>query len=126
MYLYTNNPEDFQDLNGVAGSVVCGCTQVNLCLQPDAVTLKSPTHSYRTFFRERWLKDHETRRLREYFQARADQFRFSPGFRMLINGQRMWLMGNYFVDHNEPNADFLINMAMPGVVKKTLPIVARG
>ena len=126
MYLYTNNPEDFKNLNGVGGLVVTNCTQVNVCLQPDAVTLKNPRHSYRTFFRERWLRDHELRNLREYFRARADQFRLSPGFEMLVNGRRMWLMGNYFVDHNEPQADFLINMAVPGIVKKTLPIVARG
>jgi hypothetical protein len=37
----------------------------------------------------------------------------------------MWLMSNYFVDHNEPRADFLINMAVPGVVRKTLPIIGR-
>jgi hypothetical protein len=126
MYLYTNHPADFKNLNGVGGLVVTNCTQVNVSLQPDAVTLKNPAHSYRTFFRERWLRDHELRNLREYFRARADQFRLSPGFQMLVEGRRMWLMGNYFVDHNEPQADFLINMAVPGIVKKTLPIVARG
>ena len=126
MYLYTNHPANFQNLNGVGGLVVTNCTQVNVSLQPDAVTLKNPAHSYRTFFRERWLRDHELQGLREYFRARADQFRLSPGFRMLVEGKRMWLMGSYFVDHNEPQADFLINMAVPGIVKKTLPIVARG
>ena len=126
MYLYTNHPADFQNLNGVGGLVVTNCTQVNVSLQPDAVTLKNPAHSYRTFFRERWLRDHELQNLREYFRARADQFRLSPGFQLLVEGRRMWLMGNYFVDHNEPRADFLINMAVPGIVKKTLPIVARG
>ena len=126
MYLYTNHPDDFKNLNGVGGLVVTNCTQVNVSLQPDAVTLKNPAHSYRTFFRERWLRDHELQNIRGYFLARADQFRLSPGFRMLVNGQRMWLMGSYFVDHNEPRADFLINLAVPGIVKKTLPIVARG
>ena len=126
MYLYTNHPADFQNLNGVGGLVVTNCTQVNVSLQPDAVTLKNPAHSYRTFFRERWLRDHELKGLREYFQARSNQFRLSPGFEMLVNGRRMWLTGSYFVDHNEPQADFLINMAVPGIVKKTLPIVARG
>jgi hypothetical protein len=125
MYLYTNNPADFKDLNGVGGLVVTNCTQVNVSLQPDAVTLKNPRHSYRTFFRERWLKNHELQNLREYFQARPDQFRLSPGFQLFVEGRRMWLMNNYFVDHNEPQADFLINMAVPGIVKKTLPIVAR-
>jgi hypothetical protein len=125
MYLYTNDPGDFQNLNGVGGLVVCNCTQVNVCLQSDAVTLKNPRHSYRTFFRERWLRDHELQNIREYFRARSNQFRLSPGFQMLVEGRRMWLMGNYFVDHNEPQADLLINMAVPGIVKKTLPIVAR-
>jgi hypothetical protein len=125
MYIYTNDPSDFKNLNGVGGLVVTNRTQVRVSLQPDAVTLKNTRHSYRTFFRERWLKDHELKNIREYFQARPDQFRLSPGFEMLVNGRRMWMMGNYFVDHNEPQADFLINMAVPGIVKKTLPIVRR-
>jgi hypothetical protein len=125
MYLYTNHPADFKHLNGVGGLVVTGHTQVRVNLQPNAVTLKNPRHSYRTFFRERWLKDHELKNIREYFQTRSDQFRLSPGFQLLVNGRRMWLMANYFVDHNEPQADFLINMAVPGIVKKTLPIVSR-
>jgi hypothetical protein len=109
----------------VGGSVVCNCTQVNVSLQADAVTLKNPRHTYRTFFRERWLKDYELQNIREYFNARSDQFRLSPGFQLLVDGRRMWLMANYFVDHNEPQADVLISMAIPGIVKKTLPIVAR-
>ena len=125
IYVYTNHPADFKYLNGVGGLVVTNRTQVRVSLQPDAVTLKNPRHSYRTFFRERWLRDHELKNIREYFQSRPDQFRLSPGFELLVNGRRMWMMGNYFVDHNEPNADFLINMAVPGIVKKTLPIVAR-
>jgi hypothetical protein len=125
VYLYTNHPTDFQNLNGVGGLIVTNHTQVNVSLQSNAVTLKNPRHKYRTFFRERWLRDYELKNIREYFLARPDQFRLSPGFELLVNGRRMWLMANYFVDHNEPQADLLINMAVPGVVKKTLPIVAR-
>ena len=125
MYFYTNNPEDFKNLNGVGGLVVTNCVQVNLSLPPGAVSLKNPRHSYRTYFRERWLKNHELKNLREYFRARSDQFRLSPGFELFVKGRRLWLLSNYFVDHNEPKADFLINMAVPGIVKKTLPIVAR-
>jgi hypothetical protein len=48
-----------------------------------------------------------------------------PGFKKLVQGKRMWMAANHFVDHNEPNADFLINMAVPGIVRKTLPIIGR-
>ena len=82
-------------------------------------------HLYRTYFRDRWLGNEELTVLRRYFDSRPDMFRLGPGFKKLVQGKRMWMAANHFVDHNEPNADFLINMAVPGIVRKTLPIVAR-
>lgn len=126
IWLYTNTLEDFEDIDTVRTSKVLYVNQAVLTLTPDAVTLKHPRHQFRTYFRERWLTDVELSNLRRYFQARTGQFRLGPGFRNLIEGRRMWLMSNYFVDHDEPQADFLINMAVPGVVRKTLPIIKRG
>lgn len=125
MWLYTNNLEDFKDLGTIPTGQVLYINQAQVSLTPNAVTLKHPRHAYRTYFRERWLSNDELSVLRRYFGARTGMFRQGPGFAKLVTGKRMWLMGNYFVDHNEPNADFLINLAVPGIVRKTLPIVAR-
>ena len=125
MWVYTNNLEDFDDLDTIPTSRVLSVNQSDVVFAPDAVTLKNPQHAFRTYFRERWLSDTELANLRRYFQNRKDMFRLSPGFELLMSGRRMWLMANYFVDHDEPNADLLINMAIPGIVKKTLPIVGR-
>ena len=123
--VYTNNIEDFDDLDTIPTCEVKYANQAEVVLAPDAVTLKNPQHSFRTYFRERWLTDTELANLRRYFQTRKDMFRLSPGFHKLMSGHRMWVMSNYFVDHDEPQADLLINMAIPGLVRKTLPIVAR-
>lgn len=125
IWLYTNHLTDFEDIGNIpTGKVLC-VNQAEIAFAPGVVTLKDPQHAFRTYFRERWLDDNELSNLRRYFQTREGMFRTSPGFAHLINGRRMWLAANYFVDHNEPNADFLINMVVPNVVKKTLPIVGR-
>jgi len=125
IWLYTNNPEDFEDIAVIPTGQVLYINQAEVTMTPNAVTLKYPRHAFRTYFRERWLTNDELTTLRRYFDTRRDIFRLGPGFAKLVQGRRMWVAGNHFVDHNEPNADFLINMAVPGVVRKTLPIIGR-
>jgi hypothetical protein len=125
LWIYTNNLEDFENFDSFPTSDILYVNEANLTLTADAVTLKHPQHAFRTYFRERFLSEDELINLRRYFDARKGMFRLGPGFKLLVTGRRMWMMSNYFVDHDEPNADFLINMAVPGIVRKTLPIVAR-
>jgi len=125
LWMNTNNLEDFEDIDSIPTSEILYINQAEVTLTPDAVTLKNPRHAFRTYFRERWLSNDDLATLRRYFSTRPNMFRQGPGFANLVKGKRMWLMSNYFVDHDEPNADFLINMAVPGIVRKTLPIIAR-
>ena len=125
IWLYTNNPEDFADIVSIPTGEILYINQAEVTLTANAVTLKHPKHAFRTYFRERWLSNDDLAILRRYFDTRRDIFRLGPGFANLVTGRRMWLMSNYFVDHDEPRADFLINMAVPGIVRKTLPIIAR-
>ena len=125
IWLYTNNLEDFEDIAIIPTGQVLYINQALVTMTPNAVTLKYPRHAFRTYFRERWLTNDELSTLRRYFDTRRDIFRLGPGFARLVQGRRMWVASNHFVDHNEPNADFLINMAVPGVVRKTLPIIGR-
>jgi hypothetical protein len=125
MWLYTNHPEDFQDLGVIPTQKIKRIDRAVLTLAPDAVTLVNPQHCFRTYFRERWINKDEIERLRRYFSARPDQFRLSPSFERFVKGNRVYLSSNNFVDHNEPNADVLISMVVPGATRKTLPIVSR-
>ena len=125
IWLYTNNPEDFEDIAIIPTGRVLYINQAEVTLTPNAVTLKHPRHAFRTYFRERWLTNDELSTLRRYFDTRREMFRLGPGFAKLVEGRRMWLASNFFVDHNEPHADCLISMAVPGIIRKTLPIIAR-
>jgi len=125
MWIYTNHPDDFKHLGAIEGSRVEYCTEADVCLQPGVVTLNNPQHQYRTYFKDRWLSREQLASVVRYFSTRSDQFRMAPSFQDLVAGRRMWMTSNHFVDHNEPGAELLINLACPGLVRKTLPIVAR-
>lgn len=126
LWVYTNHPQDFDDYSVVPGLLLRSVQQADLALPSGAVSLKNPQHAFRTYFRTCWLQDDQHENLQRFFAARNSIFRMSPGFKKIVNGnRRYWLESSYFVDHNEPNIDLMINLALPGIVRKTLPIVAR-
>jgi len=125
MWFYTNTPEDFRAVVACPGTKLVERKQADVCLPVDCVVLNNPQHRFRTYFRERYLDESQRELIKKYFITRADQFRPSPGFKMLLNGKRMWIPSNYFVDHNDEKDPLFINLACPQLVRKTLPIQAR-
>ena len=125
MWFYTNTPEDFRAVVACPGTKLVERKQADVCLPTDCVVLNNPQHRFRTYFRERYLDESQRELIKKYFITRADQFRPSPGFKMLLNGKRMWIPSNYFVDHNDEKDALFINLACPQLVRKTLPIQAR-
>ena len=125
MWFYTNTPEDFAAVVAHPGTKLVEHKQADVCLPADCVVLNNPQHKFRTYFRERYLDESQRELIKKYFFTRADQFRPSPGFKMLLNGQRMWIPSNYFVDHDNEKDALFINLACPQLVRKTLPIQAR-
>ena len=125
VWFYTDHPEDFATIIDYPGTKLIEHKQADVCLPADCVLLKEPKHKFRTYFRERFLDDSQRETIKKYFNARTDQFRPGPGFKMLLNGTRLWMPSNYFVDHNDEKDAFFINLACPQLVRKTLPIRAR-
>lgn len=125
IWFYTNNPEDFETVVSRPGTKLLDRKQVDVCLPAECVVLHHPQHRFRTYFRERFLDESQRELIIKYFSKRIDQFRPSPGFKMLLTGKRMWIPSNYFVDHDDENAALFINLACPQLVRKTVPIQAR-
>lgn len=126
IWIYTNDISQFESVETeVPKANLIQTTEANVVLTPDAVCLTRPHHKFRTYFRYRWLKDIEHEQLTRYFSSRKGLFRLSPGFGQVVSNKTSALQSHHFVDHNEPNADFLIGIACPGVVRKTMPIVPK-
>lgn len=125
LWLYTNHPEDFDDIVSHDGTHLVEHKQADVSLPANCVLLKEPKHKFRTYFRERCLDDDQRKAIQRYFISREGQFRAGPGFKELLYGRRLWTSAYFFVDHDDEKDALFINLACPQLVRKTLPIRAR-
>jgi hypothetical protein len=88
------------------------------------VVLKESNYQWRTYFRERSWRNDQIKTLGKFLLARPEQFSVTPNWsRRLKNGS--YLSRGFFVDHHDEQDALLINMALPGAVRKTMPIVEK-
>lgn len=95
--------------------------------QPSGVIIKKNSpYKFRTFFYERYLSTQELSTLTGFLDSRRDRYRASPTVSsMVLNGQRRYLRNYYFIDHRDHNDLLLLNLAMPDLIRKTIPIVTK-
>lgn len=125
IWIYTNDLACWQDIKQNTSNVHYHfSSEAVVCLPPDAVVLKHPKHQFRTYFKNCWFNTDQLDSIRKYFLSRRDQFQASPSFHNFLIGQRQWISNYNFVDHNDAKIELFINLACPGIVSKTMPIVA--
>lgn len=133
-HLYTNHPEIFvaiADLPGVSNV----CYSEAVVNRPrDCVTLIRSDYSWRTWFKERIYDNDQAELLANFILSRPHQFRITAGFRdklaIMTNHTNKIKSLNYvsssvFVDHHNQHDSLLLSLAVPGCVRKTLPINSR-
>ncbi len=96
----------------------------------DVVMLKDTKYAYRTYFKSRWVEDHELVALDNFFTAQnEDNIKPCGSFKKFLKSNVMyrshWLADHYFVDHNDPGYPLMINLLLTKSIRKTLPIVQR-
>lgn len=124
IYVYTNKPQDWSQVEqALPFAKLLSATEIKVTLPRDCVVLKKPKNKFRTYFKEKFMSDSDINNVRRFFGARQTQFKPSPAFNYLLIGKKSFIESHHFVDHDDSNFEFLINLACPGIVSKTLPIV---
>jgi len=130
-YVYTNDVDLISRFE-----TQCPYAQIRFAKQAevsqprDVVLLKESKYAYRTYFRSRWVEDHELAMLDNFFAAQQEVNIHPCGsFKRFLNSNQRyrshWLAEHYFVDHNDPGYPTMISLILPKIVRKTLPIVQR-
>lgn len=123
-YFYTNDPEFFQRLERFPGVGYTWHTEAVIDRPRDTVSLRESNYAWRTYFRERSWRNDQVKILGNFLLSRTDQFAITPNWRRrLKNGA--YLTRGFFVDHHNEQDALLINLALPGAVRKTVPIIVR-
>lgn len=126
LYIYSNN---LDDLNNITSAPYMTCkiaTQADVCLPENVVLLKDPKRKFRTYLKERWIPEGQTPVLRKFLLNRTDSYDFTPLFKSrLETWDRFYTMGHFFIDHDDPRDLVMLDLVVPGLIRKTLPIVAK-
>lgn len=99
------------------------CTQARVVLPADVVFLSKPNgYNFRSYLSERRLSNSESATVKKFLLSRQDQFHITPRLRnrLMYTQNLLWLSG--FLDHVNEQDITLLNLAVPGLVRRTLPI----
>lgn len=123
-YFYTNHPEIFEPLAQFPGTEYITYQQACVDQPRDTIVRKHSDYQWRSYFREAWYTNDQIATLGKFLLSRPDQFKMTPYWRSRWNSSKyMYITRSNFVDHQDSNDALLLQMALPGCVRKTLPIV---
>lgn len=126
VYIYSSSLEDLQS---IADEPYISClyvTQADVCLPEGVVLLSNPKRKYRTYFKDRWIPEAQSPVLKNFLLNRRDCFDFTPLFKdRLEKWDRFYTMSHFFVDHDDPKDLLMLELVVPGLIRKTMPIQAK-
>lgn len=124
-YVYTNDRAWLDQLSSLPYMRCVTKTQARVCLPNDVVLLKTPHHKLRTYFRESRLDRDQVLRLSRFVTTHSEVFRPSPGLVACLARDYSYLSRHHFLDHNDHKDLLLLQLALPGMIRATLPIQAK-
>ena len=124
-YFYTNDPEFFGQLAAVPGVRYITYHEAVVDQPRDTVVLEHSDYRWRSYFNERWYSQDQMKILSNFITSRPQQFFITKNWRNRLSSRHCWITRMFFVDHYNPQDVMLLNMVLPGCVRKTMPIVQK-
>lgn len=124
-YFYTNCPEIFAGLAAMPGVKYTTYTKAVIDRPRDTVILQHSDYAWRSYFQERMYPQEQIALLSNFILSRDQQFKITNTWRERLPQKWCYINRSFFVDHHDQRDALLLNMVIPGCVRKTLPIVSR-
>ncbi len=131
-YVYTNDLAWIKKLPQQCSYItVFSLTEVIVDRPRDQVSLLNPTHQYRTWFREKSVAIESKQRLANWINAQSSEIKLSASLNQWLgdqhswNHQKTWVRRHFFIEHNSLQYETMLNMIMPGAIRKTQTVIQR-
>jgi hypothetical protein len=99
-------------------------TEAVIVRPKNTVALKNPQHQHRSYFRKIKLTEPERQQIMTFLQGQADA-RISPALKEWIATPFNRTQDYFFVDYNAESWLTLLSLVRPGLIRKTVQIVAK-
>jgi hypothetical protein len=123
-YVYTNELALINQLEAMPELSHKTYTQARIIRPKNTIQLKNPRHEYRTYFRTIKLSAQDKQVLIDFLQNQQEHTRMSPGLKNWVHDSFKRTQDYFFVDHNGSSWLSMLSLVRPGIIRKTLQIVA--
>jgi hypothetical protein len=123
-YVYTNELALINQLEAMPELSYKTLTQARISRPKNTIQLKNPRHEYRTYLRAIKLSAQEKQVLIDFLQNQQSHVRMSPGLKNWFDDPFTRTQDYFFVDYNTQSWLSMLSLVRPGIVRKTLQIVA--
>jgi len=125
VWIYANNLKFLTNFDTLPGVVLSRYTEAVIDRPLDTIRLRDPQHTHRTYLREQAITAEQRQRLQDFFNNYHDSIRLSPSLnKWIVYAAGRRIFGYYFVDHDDDGWLVLLNLLQPGLVRKTVQIIA--
>ena len=99
--------------------------RANITLPSDCVIKQNSSYNLRTYFREKKFDPDKKHSLLRYLLNNQNIYGSNSLMRALRDEQCQWSRRYWYIDHQDPKDTLMLQMLVPGMIRQTLPIVAK-
>jgi hypothetical protein len=124
-WIYTNDLNLIEQVSNIDFIQYKTYTQAVVSRPKDTICLCNPRHQRRSYFGSHKLTDMEKINLTNFFQNQAEYIRISPSLENYLQGSFHRTQDYFFFDYTEDSWLLMLSLIRPGLIRKTLSIIAR-
>ena len=126
VWLYANNLKFLHSFEALPGVDLSRYTEAVVDRPLDTVRLKDPQHTCRTYLRDQSISSEQQRqRLRDFFNNYHDSIQLCPSLKKwVMHDYGRKIFDYYFVDHDDDGWLLMLSLLQPGLIRKTMQIIA--
>ena len=122
-YIYTNDLPLIDQLSDLPELSYKIYTQAQITRPKNTIALRNPRHQFRTYFKLVKLTKEQKDHLMNFLHSQK-HIRISPGLTRWLDCPFNRSQDYFFVDHNSESWLTMLNLVHPGIVRKTMHIIA--
>lgn len=123
MWVYANDIDFFQALDNCEFLSYKQFTQVNINRPKNTISIKKAKHTHRSYFKIIKLSA-ESKQILANFLSAQPEIRPSPSLEKWFQSKFTRTQDYFFIDHNGENYLLMLSLVLPGILRKTLQIIA--
>jgi hypothetical protein len=123
-WIYTNDVQLIEQVKELDFLICKTYTEAKINRPKNTIKLKDPKHSHRSYLKSVKLTDAEKTQLCNFFINQLGYARISPALLKWMGERYHRTQDYFFVDHNDESWLVLLSLIKPGMIRKTVELIA--